>query len=69
MSYYIERSIPHLILCYFCKHMRFRTGSCKAFPDGIPASISPRLYDHRCSHSEDQNIQFEKHDNLKELDI
>ena len=53
-----------LPVCAFCRHLYFddngkTTGTCKAFPDGIPSDIVLCKNDHSEPRKGDHGIQFE----------
>jgi hypothetical protein len=46
--------------CVFCKHKHLGSGTCDAFPDGIPAEILTNDADHREYFPGDQGIRYEQ---------
>jgi hypothetical protein len=62
--------------CFYCKHLQTlkimnlkgkHAFVCVAFPEGIPDEIQSGIYDHRCSHPEDNGLRFELKDRYLEL--
>lgn len=51
--------MPQSEQCLLCAHYRMGTGSCDAFPDGIPEEIFTGLVDHAKPYPGDHGIQFE----------
>ena len=48
-----------IIQCFNCKHVKAKTFTCKAFPDGIPKEIADGKHDHTKSYKGDNGIRFE----------
>lgn len=49
---------PVAVLCPLCEHANFKTFSCAAFPDGIPADILAMRHDHRKEYPGDNGIRW-----------
>ena len=46
--------------CFYCEHSKNRkTGTCDAFPKGIPLGIASGQFNHHKSHEGDSGILFE----------
>ncbi len=58
--------------CLDCIHFhpgskaRIRTGTCNAFPDGIPSRIASGVDPHEQPHPGDHGIQFEPNERVRE---
>ena len=46
-------------MCIFCKHLKFGSTKCEAFPAGIPDVILFGSHDHRLPYEGDHGILFE----------
>lgn len=46
--------------CVFCKHKHSGSGTCNAFPDGIPMPILTNDADHREWYPGDHGVRYEQ---------
>ncbi|MCC7494987.1 MAG: hypothetical protein IT204_21745 [Fimbriimonadaceae bacterium] len=47
-------------ICQICQHYRDGTGTCGAFPAGIPSEILEYRADHRLPFAGDQGLRYER---------